>query len=217
MVLWTCLVVLAVLAKASAMPLFLFSGQSNMEGHSTSGASAGGNAMLFEEIMAILNSDGTEMEKEALLEASLLKVQASNPVTANFEARSLLELANRGLLENIISPMANAFCSYVSPDGTVPATTPLLPATNVAAYAGCGCIFGHELIFAHSLASMGEPWSSQDFSIPKVARGGTEIHRDWSPTNGLYWPALNHTIHNTDGEWKAFVWHQGENDCFGPR
>ena len=202
------LIVLVTLAKASAQSLFLFSGQSNMDGMTTNSQSAGGSTTLFEQTVAILNSNITDEEKSVLLQAEINRVSGSDPSRSAFEAQELLELSNRGLIQNITSPMANAFCSFIEPWGD----PGVFPATHVHPYAGCGRIYGHELMFAHSLASTGEPWSTKYFSIEKLAREATLIEINWLAPDGTFWPDLMNTIHNTTGTWEAFVWHQGESD-----
>jgi len=57
--------------------------------------------------------------------------------------------------------------------------------------------------------------NNTNFTIVKVASGGTQLYADWSSVGGKYWNALNDTIHNSSGSgWYGFVWHQGINDVF---
>ena len=50
----------------------------------------------------------------------------------------------------------------------------------------------------------------------KYASGGTVINEHWMPNEGMFWDGLNSTIHSRRGRgnWRAFVWHQGENNAF---
>lgn len=76
--------------------------------------------------------------------------------------------------------------------------------------ANCGNSFGHELTFGRAL-ELGMGYQTEFFEMIKSAVGGTEIYRHWYPEHGEYWPQLRQTIRDgsSNGNWKAFVWHQG--------
>jgi len=191
-------------------PLIAFAGQSNVIGHNIEGASS--DRAQYSGILEILGNDSlTEIEKEAALKAKFDEADEGTvyPDVSPFLARYILELDDRGLMNGIDDPLDYAKCSFVDP-GRVGQ----FPAVPVSPYSRCGFSFGGELMFARSLYSTGAPWTSQDFELPKVAQGGTEIFNDWNINDGRLWRALNNTIHTTEGTWRALVWHQGENDCF---
>ena len=189
--------------------LFAFAGQSNMIGYSTEGSSS--DTTQYQAIMDILQENQlSNVEKELLLERKFLEADEAElyPEASTFQAQYMLQLQDRGLLQEIDTPIPNAYCSYRGPD--------LEPvnATNVSTKSNCGSEFGSELMFSRSLVSMGYPWNSSDFVVSKVAEGGSELYENWTSPEANMWKTLNSTIHNTEGVWRAFVWHQGENDCF---
>lgn len=89
----------------------------------------------------------------------------------------------------------------------------------ISPFAGCGTIFGPELLFAHVLQHEHIP-----FSIIKVVGKGSTIYKHWgSPTNtvdkplGWYWKSLVERIQTIDAKeakWRGIVWSQGENELF---
>ena len=77
--------------------------------------------------------------------------------------------------------------------------------------AGCGGIFGPELMLARTLEM--EMGQRNRFEAVKNARGGTKIHEHWYPDHGKFWVSLRSSIRSRKGygNWKAFVWYQGIN------
>ena len=143
----------------------------------------------------------------------------------------LLNLYNLGLLNNIDEPLVHGKCSLVEPikdkgngveyisQGTVP----------ISHNVGCGKSFGSEFMFGRVLemgtnnnnnstssTAMTTTYAS-NFELVKNGRGGSELYKHWYPNHGLYWNELQKTISQRKGQdnnWKAFIWHQGENDAF---
>ena len=181
-----------------------------MIGHNTDGGSS--DRTQYQAIVDILgNSSLTEEEKEEALKNKFdMAAEGTNfPDVSPYMARYMLELQDRGLMDNLNNPLDYATCSFLDPGRSNQQST------NVGPYSDCGNTFGSEFMFARSLHGTGGPlWNARDFEIPKVARGGSEIYKDWNVQDGSMWTALNETIHNTPGIWRAFVWHQGENDVF---
>lgn len=201
------------LLQDEEMPLFLFAGQSNMIGHTTAGKSA--DRTLFSNILSIVSDKNrTRTRQFRDLSRAINASQKSDDFVSNFEAKQILKLVDKGLMEGIESPMENAFCFFLEPSREINPAAFQPGANKVSPFAGCGNGYGHELMFSRSLSEM-SPWKSQDFTVAKVAQSKTELYRDWMPPHGTYWPYLNSTIHNTPGEWKAFVWHQGQQDVLG--
>lgn len=225
-------------ALVNGKPHFLWSGQSNSIGHTTDGQSLeGAGTTLFEDLVAILNDDvngdgqdekeaerlrrnlATRKQKERKLrqriEQAHVKEHYQTKERSAWEAQELLELHSRGLIQNIKAPLMNAQCSFNDPSQEIPG--PRLDPINVSPYAKCGGNFGHELMFSHALSSKAD-WSNQPFTVDKVAVGGTKLYESWFPGVGTYWDALNSTIHTKSvqegAEWKAFVWHQGSQECW---
>jgi outer membrane biosynthesis protein TonB len=180
-----------------------------MIGQNTDGLSS--DRTQYQAIVDILgDSLLTEEEKDSALKNKfdMADEGAIFPEVSPYMARYILELDDRGLLDNLDDSLDYATCSFVDPGRSNQQSTAVGP------YSDCGFTFGSEVMFARSLHAAGPPWNSRDFEIPKVARGGSEIYDDWNVQDGSMWTALNETIHNTPGVWRAFVWHQGENDVF---
>ncbi|HSX20461.1 MAG TPA: sialate O-acetylesterase, partial [Gammaproteobacteria bacterium] len=205
------------------MPLFLFAGQSNMQGNV--------DPVLFKQLVNILVSHETDPTKIKQLQKALnswyLNYQggyaryAYNPQVSAMESRNLVAMRNNGLINaKFPQPPINnlAYCT----DTTDPA---------VPLAATCGNPFGPELLFSRALAKN----SVNPFTIVKVVEGGTSLAVDWispSASNGHPGPMYQQlaariaslrndpqSIHqNCDNSnacaFKAFVWFQGENDCF---
>lgn len=192
----------------SGKPLFAFAGQSNMVGYSTEGSSS--DTTQFQAILDIIQDYRlTDAEKEAQLEAKFLEAEEAKryPEASAFQAQYMLQLQDRGLLQDIETALPNAYCSLSMPDYDS------VNATNVSPTSKCGGEFGSELMFAHSFSNI-EPWNSTDFVVSKIVKDGSEIYNNWTSPNANAWETLNKTIHSAEGTWRAFVWHQGENDCF---
>ena len=212
---------------------FLLGGQSNMVGHTTGGQSLG--ARLNQErswqywsdlksTLAALGEDGDasgEGRGSALFETVRGAHEGKFPDAAGI-ARTLtgetMKLLGAGLLDRIDSPPALGTCSFVEPRGQdgrkrprSSGTRPLVPGS------GCGHSFGHELIFGRTL----ELQLAQDsrYELVKYASGGTVISKHWLPGQGTLWDGLNSTIHSRRGRgnWRGFVWHQGENNALKVR
>ncbi|MCP4112784.1 MAG: hypothetical protein GY749_45860, partial [Desulfobacteraceae bacterium] len=205
--------------KRSSKKAFLLAGQSNMEGHVNSG--------LLNNIINEI-SNGTDYTLKSRLEDVInywyetdddgYTYGAWSGDVSAFEAQELVRLYNAGLVdEHITNPNPDVWCSFNS--------------NNVGRLTvGYGYPFGPELIMGHYLSER----IDSSFSLIKVAHGGTTLHTDWlSPTaaakagksTGPYYTELVEKIRsldsnpssiNPDGDsqWSAFVWFQGENDCF---
>lgn len=190
--------------------LFAFAGQSNMIGYSTKGMSS--DTTQYQAIMDILYDNRlSKVDKEMQLEKKFSEATEAElyPETSAFQAQYMLQLQDRGLLQDMDTPVSMAYCSYAGPD------IEPVNATNVSPTSNCGSEFGSELMFSRSLVSMGSPWNNSDFVVSKVAEGGSNLYTNWTSPGKNMWETLNSTIHNpTEGVWRAFVWHQGENDCF---
>ena len=208
------MILLVVVRTTNAEPLFLFSGQSNMLGHSSDEQSVGGTATLqhylFENFLKHPNVGELKQKLKKIL--IYKKMYDQDDVIEN-QTTLLMELYNKKIVgphmaENHSS--AKCFCRDPSGETKNHPDTP----TPMAPFINCGASFGHELAFSHALSSHNPAWKNVPFTAAKVAVGGTEIYRDWYPGLGTYWEDLNRTIHSTPGNWYGFAWHQGENDCF---
>jgi hypothetical protein len=78
--------------------------------------------------------------------------------------------------------------------------------------------YGPELMFGHTFPKLDSPLQGQAIGISKIARGGTNIFKNWMKDNKdddkNYWNALVDTIKGAKGSLEAFVWFQGESDSF---
>lgn len=176
-----------------------------MIGYNTAGSSS--DKTQYQGIIDILtNTSLTESQKHTALKLKFDEAAEGTkfPDVSPFLADYMLDLDNRGLMEQIQNPLNYATCSFVDPG-----RRNVVPAVPVEPFSKCGYSFGSELMFSHSLHGTGAPWNAQDFEIAKVAKGGTEIYRDWNIQTGALWHELNNTIHTTVGTWRGFVWHQG--------
>jgi hypothetical protein len=202
------------------MPLFLFAGQSNMQGNI--------DPALFDQIVKILISSESEPVKKKNIEAALnhwyltysdgYAKYAYDPQVSTLEANAVVGLHKNGIIDaNFPNPPKNntAYCT----DSTS-AATPV--ATN------CGNTFGPELIFSREYAHK----TTSPFTVVKVVEGGTTLAVDWispSASNGHPGPMYKQlaariaslksnpkSIHADCATgtcaFKAFVWFQGEND-----
>lgn len=212
-------------AKTQQMPIYLFAGQSNMQGNV--------DPTLFHDLLRILDSNQNHNSKQSNLEKTLndwylyanngyARYAYSPPVSA-MEAQKLLEFKKQGLITATFPnpPPTNnvAFCTC-----TDQAAKPMTD--------NCGNPFGPELLFSKKIAKT----NHKPFTVVKVVEGGTSLAHDWispSASNGnpgpMYVRLANRiaslkqapeTIHancklnGSACKFKAFVWFQGENDCF---
>lgn len=185
-----------------------------MVGHTGGFESIEHNSALEKDILNLLGIGMEEKISHRLQEAYLFaNIPDDNNTVANHEAKLVTELYNRGILEHITEPHKHSKCYFEDPSHLScfgqRNPTPISPSSR------CGCSFGHELVFSHTLSQT--IFNNTNFTVGKVAVGGTEIYKDWYPGIGKYWDDLNSTIHNNPGDWRGFVWHQGENDCFSHR
>lgn len=220
--------------KDLLLPVFLFSGQSNMVGRPQDAgntyhkANPGDEGHTLNTLLPILtDSSTTNEQKQALLQAQIEKVPNSDAdsARASFMATQLLDMSSRysSLWNEISYPMGRVYCSF-----TNPSKTQVLDAgAEISPSAGCGNPWSLELTFSHAMARTKSEMN--DFAIIKVAAGGTELRRDWSSPSGNHWDVLQNriqtpldsSVHVACGtnstktcRWAGFVWFQGENDCF---
>ena len=55
-------------------------------------------------------------------------------------------------------------------------------------------------------------YTTRDFELHKVARGGSGLYEHWYPNHGMHWNLLRSAIEEQrgqQGDWKGFIWHQG--------
>lgn len=208
----------------TTMPLFLFAGQSNMQGNV--------DQNLFNQLVKILALHERDPIKQKKLENALNKwyltygngyaQYAYNRKVSALEANDLVGLKKAGLIDRRFpQPPRNnlAYC-----------TDTMNPAVPLAT--SCGNPFGPELLFSRAYAKN----TSDPFTVVKVVEGGTSLAVDWispSASNGhpgsMYKeladriaslrndPKSIHPHCASSGKacaFKAFVWFQGENDCF---
>lgn len=181
------------------------------------------NAVLSNNLQSQSNTNQDENDE------LLKKCKQGCRSVASTLTSELLKLYNLGLLSNLDEPLTHGKCSFVEPikdkgngveyisQGTVPINW------NV----GCGKAFGSEFMFGRTLemgtsnnnstsTTMTTTYTS-NFELVKNGRGGSELYKHWYPNHGLYWNELQKTISQRKGQdnnWKAFIWHQGENDAF---
>jgi hypothetical protein len=173
---WGLYVLLGALSilTVGAQQAFLFAGQSNTVGHTVTQSS---DPTQFQGILDILGDTSlTDNQKKARLETKFLEAEAADSDQAAFFAQYVMQLEKRGQMKDIETPIPNAFCSFIDPSGYNPGR---YPSINVSPTSGCGSAFGTELMFAQTLVKVGEPWSTTDFEIAKVAQGGSKIYKDW--------------------------------------
>ncbi|GKY97252.1 hypothetical protein MPSEU_000683600 [Mayamaea pseudoterrestris] len=192
--------------------LFLFTGQSNMVGHSGDFESVErNNNLLLDTIDILTDATITETKRRSLLYDRCFLATSSIPyalkpeLMANAQADGLMALHAQSLTQDLTIDLPGAYCSFFEVGGkTVP--------KQLVQTTGCGGPYGHELLFSHRLKQSNEYYSNNDFHVVKVAKGGTRID-EWIPDGGQYWKNLNTAIQTTEGNWKLIVWHQGENDA----
>ena len=194
---------------------FLFAGQSNMEGNV--------DRRRFEKLMNVLK-DPTIQTSNQMVDAfvSVLKEppQGNSQTPERVwreEAEYLVSLNYEGLLRGIRQPSFHVDCSFYQGDSRY-IEAPFVPMAEqklLSPYSNCGIPFGPELMFGHSLRY----FYKNEFSIVKVATGGTELAKHWSKRQGgAFWGELADKIRGIDAtrqSWDGFVWWQGENDAFG--
>jgi hypothetical protein len=194
-----------------ATDLYGFAGQSNMVGWTLGSQSIGGdNVFLTNLTNILLNGTGTVPTLYGLIDYYHSRVSIKVPSIVQLEVDALLDLQNRGLTTAMPTPLKNA-TFYVSEYGT----GPIMVKFTDSFYSGCS--YGPEYMFTRTMqAEYGAGTTTNPIHIRKAARGGTEIYADWSPTRpGTVWGELRNAIVNAPlGEYKGFVWFQGENDCF---
>jgi len=219
-------------AKADAVPVFLFAGQSNGIGrphqagqiwsneHSINGTEPG---LSLETLLPILTD--THMARDTMLVRlceAISKADVANNNTSMVEATALLDISER--YPKIWSNLANgtlesSYCSITgprSPKMLQKMKGKPVPQTNGA----CGKPWGSELLFSHVMAHHGY----SNMAVPKLMAGATQLKLDWMD---VYWPAVQQYIqtpldetgvhpncNSTAGEcsWTAFVWYQGETE-----
>ena len=223
-------------AKADAVPVFLFAGQSNVGGHSHQAGqiwskkhSINGTApgLSLETLMTILTD--THMARDTKLVRlyeAISKADMANSNTSMVEATALLDISKR--YPEIWSNLANgtlesSYCSMTDPRKQKmlqKMTGKPVPQTNGA----CGNPWGSELLFSYIMAHHGY----SNVAVPKLMAGDTQLELDWMGLKRKkIWPRvqqliqtpLNETgVHpNCNGSagecsWTAFVWHQGETE-----
>lgn len=212
---------------------FLLGGQSNMVGHSTSSQSLGAilnkeaNSQYWFDMKAILEAaNESNEEREAALFDSVYQAHANRDFENAAEiagtlARETMQLYREGLLADLDSPPDLGSCSFLEPlkekyddnqrpmvENTSSGIQPLVPGSS------CGHSFGHELLFGRTLEL--QLAQGNRYEMVKYASGATSLSEHWLPGKGTFWDGLNSTIHSRQGygNWKAFVWHQGESSAF---
>jgi hypothetical protein len=206
----------------SVLPVFLLAGQSNMEGNV--------NRDLLMEILSEL-VQGPQNTLQQRVEAPLTRwyttAQPSvySAQTVTHEAEELIRIRATGVVGSaLLTPLPNIFCSK-NDSGIKP----------LQVGAGCGNPFGPELVLGHYLKTT----PHAPTSLIKVAKGGTTLLTDWrSPSAvaasggavGEWYTKLEQRIGSITSapatvhprcsvgkcRWAAFIWFQGENDCFNP-
>ena len=159
-------------AVADAEPLFLFSGQINMEGHSSDTKSVGANAdfqhFLYNHFLENLDQEHLEMK---LHETYATHELIRNSSVVEHQANLLMELHEQGLFDkHIAANHSYAKCFWNQNNITKNSPVPISP------FANCGESYGHELMFATTLSSKNPSWRGVPFTVAKVAHGGTEIY-----------------------------------------
>lgn len=205
--------------QSSDIDFFLLSGQSNMQGQTTSALSIGGDDTYWLRIKSILEAgtNDTVMESdlyEAIYAANSQKVwlnESEPDVVATTLANETMKLYAAGLLDNLDRPLRLGTCSYIEPqDDNVTNVTDVSGGTKPTFWnASCGASFGHELMLSRTLElKLGQ---QNHFEAVKNAHGGTEIYQHWYPDHGTYWQSLRSSIRSRKGygNWKGFIWHQG--------
>ena len=211
---------------------FLLGGQSNMVGHSTSSESLGAemnkedSSQYWFDMKTILEAaNRSSEEREAALYDTVYRAhehyfERAAAEIAGTLARETMQLYEEGLLDNLDSQLDLGSCSFLEPleqyddnqrpivEDTSSGIQPLIPGSN------CGRSFGHELLFGRTLEL--QLAQGNRYEMVKYASGGSVLNEHWLSGEGIFWDGLNSTIHSRQeyGNWKAFVWHQGESSAF---
>ena len=138
--------------------------------------------------MNILESSRTDSEVMANEIAAILQNQPNDGKTTHttylHEAWSLITLRNEGYFNQqnpLRTPSTKATCTFLQGINTLPDAEPTVKALDVplSPTANCGQPFGPELMFGRAMES--RYLKGEDFSIVKVAAGGTHITQ-WEKT-----------------------------------
>lgn len=200
-----------------AKDLYLFAGQSNMVGHTTSGSSIGRNDALWTDVREILQqgNNATIMYADlydTLYYPNLRDIDAIGAAeVAAKEAEELVSLYNYGLLNDLNTSTASGYCSFLDVNKDTGSTINRSGGTVPSNWAAnCGRSFGHEWEFSRYLDKY-KNITTNDFEAVKVASEGSQIHKHWYPEYGTIWGEVEKKIANkaNEGNWMGFVWHQG--------
>jgi hypothetical protein len=194
-------------------PVFLFGGQSNMEGVF--------DEQIFQQILSITTQVGIPNSHKTRKIAAILNQVVPDvdrtiyePISM-YEAKYLINLRKEGLMRRVLNQnLTGVDCTFIRPS-SIHGTTSTGP-NIVSPFAECGFPFGPELMFGHTMYKKTQsPYFQNPFSILKVASGGTQLRKDWMKEGGNHWWTLANAIHSLDSsthKYEAFVWFQGEND-----
>jgi Carbohydrate esterase, sialic acid-specific acetylesterase len=193
--------------SSNAVPekVFLFAGQSNMEGWSTGYNSIEANASLWVDCLKILNNAPPATRRNQLISridaALAARPEYYNSAVSVREADFVLNIQARNLTSGLESPLPGARCEWNQ--GSAP----------VQWNPTCGAQFGAELIFSHVMVK--ESGQTQ-FRVAKAAHGGTQIRKDWYPFAGTYWSDVANKVNSASAGsiFHGFAWQQGEYDVF---
>ena len=219
---------------AEPIDFFLLGGQSNMVGHSTSRQSLGAaltsklasSQYWFDNKEILEAANKSSEEREDALYDSVYQAHArldfkNAADIAGALARETMKLYRKGLLADLDTPLDLGSCSFLEPlkemyddkqrpivQDSSSGIQPLVPGSN------CGKSFGHEIMFGRTLEL--QLAQRNRYEMVKYASGATSLSEHWLPGEGTFWDGLNSTIHRRQGygNWKAFVWHQGESAAF---
>ena len=195
----------------AATDLFLLSGQSNMEGHTTSKRSIGRNGDYWDNLKSILERGGNLDTMKQKLYKVIFKANSStgNKQVATTLTNGVMNLYKSALLNDLDTPLQFGKCSFkrvkndTSVDDASQGTVPTVWNAN------CGSSFGHELMFSRTM-ELAMNYETE-FEMHKVARGGSGLYEHWYPNHGRHWNLLKDAIEERhgSGNWKGFIWHQG--------
>jgi len=208
------------ISSITADDLFLLSGQSNMDGYTTTGQSLTGNADYWIAMKSILtngDSNMTDQLYDVIYEANSSRKNGTEEVASTL-TNELMHLYNQGLLNDLDTPLKFGKCSFVTPKKNINNGLKQVSGGSVPTSwdSNCGYSFGHEFILSRTLElQMGMNESSTTFEMVKHSRGGTSIYKHWYPGIGEHWQGLQQTIRERTGHgnnWKGLIWHQGSQE-----
>ena len=200
----------------SATDLYCLAGQSNMLGWTLGGQSISGDSNFLASLVSQLDvgSGADASTLTSLIEPYHTNAYVYESTVVDTEVNALLDLKSRGLTSALTTPLQHA--TFLVPQYSS-SSAPINVNLADAWYSGIS--YGPEYMFSRTMQTeYCSATATNPMQIQKLAYGGTQIYKDWSPTlPGTRWNQFQDVITTNapaDGTYQGFVWFQGENDCF---